>query len=227
MSPLACHCFLRLFLTLARLLYLPQTFCFVVGFCDVLMDFCFITVRGVAPGSGVGTGAGLKHWINIKSALIIPDHHCCVETGLPSHLLMFRNRDSQSIQSVTTVDVFHAWIEYYCTMGWFIIFVTKCLTGGSSHVDFPESEQSTNDDTTDVSLITGALRASSLRSSSEPTDGAPLSSSVVVRNQTLTVANTNTAGNELWEQQKYVHTSTQWNNGRIYKRQFVEISFYF
>lgn len=64
-------------------------------------------------------------------------------------------------------------------------------------MDFPESEQSTNDDTTDVSLITGALRASSLRSSSEPTDGAPLSSSVVVRNQTLTVANTNTAGNEL------------------------------
>lgn len=81
--------------------------------------------------------------------------------------------------------------------GEYITDFQDLLPGGSSHVDFPESEQSTNDDTTDVSLITGALRASSLRSSSEPTDGAPLSSSVVVRNQTLTVANTNTAASFL------------------------------
>lgn len=62
-------------------------------------------------------------------------------------------------------------------------------------MDFPESDQSTNDETTDVSLITGALRTSCLRSSSEPRDGSSWSSSVVVRNQTLTVANMNTAGN--------------------------------
>lgn len=65
-------------------------------------------------------------------------------------------------------------------------------------MNFPESDQSTNDDTTDVSLITGALRTSCLRSSSEPSDGSSLSSSVVVRNQTLTVANTNTAGNNFF-----------------------------
>lgn len=61
---------------------------------------------------------------------------------------------------------------------------------------FPESDQRGNDDTTDVSLITGALRTSCLRSSSESTDGSSVASSVVIRNQTLTVANTNTAGKE-------------------------------
>lgn len=63
-------------------------------------------------------------------------------------------------------------------------------------MDFPESDQATYDDTTDVSLITGALRTSCLRPSSEPTDSSS-SSSVVVRNQTLTVGITNTAGTEL------------------------------
>lgn len=82
-------------------------------------------------------------------------------------------------------------------MGFILIYITSCLTGGGGHVDFPESDQATSDDMTDVSLITGALRTSCLRSSSEPTDGSLLSSSVVVRNQTLTVANTNTAGKEL------------------------------
>ncbi|MCI4377642.1 hypothetical protein PGIGA_G00205710 [Pangasianodon gigas] len=81
--------------------------------------------------------------------------------------------------------------------GEYITDFQDLLPGGSSHVDFPESDQSTNDDTTDVSLITGALRTSCLRSSSEPTDGSSLSSSVVVRNQTLTVANTNTAASFL------------------------------
>ncbi|XP_027025268.2 2-(3-amino-3-carboxypropyl)histidine synthase subunit 2 [Tachysurus fulvidraco] len=71
------------------------------------------------------------------------------------------------------------------------------LPGGSSHVAFPVSDQCTNDDTTDVSLITGALRTSCLRSSSEATDGSSLSSSVVIRNQTLTVASTNTAASFL------------------------------
>lgn len=70
-------------------------------------------------------------------------------------------------------------------------------------MDFPESDQSANDDTTDVSLITGALRTSCLRSSSESTDGSSLPSSVVVRNQTLTLANTNIAGKELEKLQKY------------------------
>lgn len=70
------------------------------------------------------------------------------------------------------------------------------LPGGSSHVEFPD-DQSANDDTADVSLITGALRTSCLRSSSKSTDGLPSSSSVVIRNQTLTVANTNTAASFL------------------------------
>lgn len=78
-----------------------------------------------------------------------------------------------------------------------MIFITKYLTGGSSHVDFPESDQATNDIMTDVSLITGALRTSCLQSYSEPTDSSSLTSSVVVRNQTLTVANTSTAGKAL------------------------------
>ncbi|XP_026792758.3 2-(3-amino-3-carboxypropyl)histidine synthase subunit 2 [Pangasianodon hypophthalmus] len=81
--------------------------------------------------------------------------------------------------------------------GEYITDFQDLLPGGSSHVDFPESDQSTNDDTTDVSLITGALRTSCLRSSSEPADGSSFSSSVVIRNQTLTVANTNTAASFL------------------------------
>uniref|UniRef100_W5KIG8 2-(3-amino-3-carboxypropyl)histidine synthase subunit 2 n=1 Tax=Astyanax mexicanus TaxID=7994 RepID=W5KIG8_ASTMX len=67
------------------------------------------------------------------------------------------------------------------------------LPGGSSHVDFPEPDESANEeDSTDVSLITGALRSSCLRSSSEPAN-ASSASSLVIRNQTLTVANANPA----------------------------------
>ncbi|KAF7706174.1 hypothetical protein HF521_019428 [Silurus meridionalis] len=81
--------------------------------------------------------------------------------------------------------------------GEYITDFQDLLPGGSSHVDFTESDHSTNDDTTDVSLITGALRSSCLRSSPEPTDGSSSSSSVVVRNQTLTMANTNAAASFL------------------------------
>ncbi|XP_072544167.1 2-(3-amino-3-carboxypropyl)histidine synthase subunit 2 [Salminus brasiliensis] len=71
------------------------------------------------------------------------------------------------------------------------------LPGGSSHVHFPEPDESTNEeDSTDVSLITGALRSSCLRSSSELAS-ASSASSLVIRNQTLTVANTNTAASFL------------------------------
>lgn len=68
-------------------------------------------------------------------------------------------------------------------------------------MDFPDS---TNDDTTDVSLITGALRTSCLQSTSEQTSGSSWTSSVALRNPTLTVANTNTAGKAL----KRVHASS-------------------
>ncbi|KAG7330001.1 hypothetical protein KOW79_006223 [Hemibagrus wyckioides] len=81
--------------------------------------------------------------------------------------------------------------------GEYITDFQDLLPGGSSHVAFPESDQCGNDDTTDVSLITGALRTSCLRSSSKSTDGSSLASSVVIRNQTLTVANTNTAASFL------------------------------
>lgn len=66
------------------------------------------------------------------------------------------------------------------------------LPGGSSHVGLPEPNQSNNEEeTTDVSLITGALRTSGLTSCTLQ------SSSLVPRNQTLTVANTNTAASFL------------------------------
>lgn len=65
-------------------------------------------------------------------------------------------------------------------------------------MNFPEPDQATNEENTaDVSLITGALRTSCLRSSSDPANGSSTSSSLVIRNQTLTMANTSTAGTEL------------------------------
>uniref|UniRef100_A0A9J7XG29 2-(3-amino-3-carboxypropyl)histidine synthase subunit 2 n=1 Tax=Cyprinus carpio carpio TaxID=630221 RepID=A0A9J7XG29_CYPCA len=71
------------------------------------------------------------------------------------------------------------------------------LPGGSSHVGFPEPDQSAiGEETTDVSLITGALRTCST-TSSEIINGTSESSSLVPRNQTLTVANTNTAASFL------------------------------
>lgn len=56
----------------------------------------------------------------------------------------------------------------------------------------PLADQQEEDDETDMSLITGALRSQNLLVS-EPTESS-CGSSVVLRNQTLTVANTNSAG---------------------------------
>lgn len=67
------------------------------------------------------------------------------------------------------------------------------LPGGQSHV--PLADQQEDGEETDVSLITGALRSKNLLSS-EPTE-SPFRSSVVLRNQTLTVANTNSAASFL------------------------------
>ncbi|XP_035981209.1 2-(3-amino-3-carboxypropyl)histidine synthase subunit 2-like [Fundulus heteroclitus] len=67
------------------------------------------------------------------------------------------------------------------------------LPGGRSHV--PMADQQEDDDRTDVSLITGALRSHNLLSS-EPVQSS-FGSSVVLRNQTLTVANTNSAASFL------------------------------
>lgn len=55
-----------------------------------------------------------------------------------------------------------------------------------------QQQEEQEDDDTDVSLITGALRSHNLLSS-EPVDSA-YGSAVVLRNQTMTVANTNSAG---------------------------------
>ncbi|XP_051572701.1 2-(3-amino-3-carboxypropyl)histidine synthase subunit 2-like [Myxocyprinus asiaticus] len=72
------------------------------------------------------------------------------------------------------------------------------LPGGSSHVDFREPNQSTNEEeTTDVSLITGALRTSCSTNSSKIINGTLVLSSIVPKNQSLTVANTNTAASFL------------------------------
>lgn len=56
----------------------------------------------------------------------------------------------------------------------------------------PLADQQEECDETDVSLITGALRSQHLLNS-EPA-GSSSSSSLVLRNQTMTVANTNSAG---------------------------------
>ncbi|XP_054479008.1 2-(3-amino-3-carboxypropyl)histidine synthase subunit 2 [Anoplopoma fimbria] len=68
------------------------------------------------------------------------------------------------------------------------------LPGGQSHVPLAEQEEG---DEPDVSLITGALRSHNLLSS-EPAVSS-FGSSVVLRNQTLTVANTNSAASFLAE----------------------------
>ncbi|XP_010884128.2 2-(3-amino-3-carboxypropyl)histidine synthase subunit 2 [Esox lucius] len=65
------------------------------------------------------------------------------------------------------------------------------LPGGSKHVALANPEDLKDGDETDVSLITGALRITSL-SSSEPVTSS-CDSSLVLRNQTFTVANPNTA----------------------------------
>uniref|UniRef100_A0A3B3TZH4 2-(3-amino-3-carboxypropyl)histidine synthase subunit 2 n=1 Tax=Poecilia latipinna TaxID=48699 RepID=A0A3B3TZH4_9TELE len=63
------------------------------------------------------------------------------------------------------------------------------LPGGQSHV--PMADQQEGDDETDVSLITGALRSRNLLSA-EPVVSS-FGSSVVLRNQTMTVADANSA----------------------------------
>ncbi|KAL2085634.1 hypothetical protein ACEWY4_018954 [Coilia grayii] len=63
------------------------------------------------------------------------------------------------------------------------------LPGGCSHVDLPDADEEA---ITDVSLITGALRATGLQTS-EQTEAESQSSSLVPRNQTMTVATANTA----------------------------------
>ncbi|KAM9827765.1 2-(3-amino-3-carboxypropyl)histidine synthase subunit 2 [Neosynchiropus ocellatus] len=63
------------------------------------------------------------------------------------------------------------------------------LPGGRSHVPVADGLEETEQ--TDVSLITGALRSNHLQDSEHA--GSPFISSVVLRNQTMTLANTNTA----------------------------------
>ncbi|XP_074549963.1 2-(3-amino-3-carboxypropyl)histidine synthase subunit 2 [Halichoeres trimaculatus] len=68
------------------------------------------------------------------------------------------------------------------------------LPGGRSHVPLADQQE---EDETDVSLITGALRSRNLLIS-DPAESSS-DSSVVLRNQTLTVANTNSAASFLAE----------------------------
>lgn len=80
--------------------------------------------------------------------------------------------------------------------GEYVTDFRELLPGGSSHVGFPEPSQSaTEEETTDVSLITGALRSCSTNSSEMMHNSE--TSSLVLRNQTLTVANTNAAASFL------------------------------
>ncbi|KAM3593162.1 uncharacterized protein V6R79_006953 [Siganus canaliculatus] len=70
------------------------------------------------------------------------------------------------------------------------------LPGGRSHIPLADQQEEDNDET-DVSLITGALRSHNLLIS-EPAESS-CGTSVVLRNQTLTVANTNSAASFLAE----------------------------
>ncbi|XP_038580519.1 2-(3-amino-3-carboxypropyl)histidine synthase subunit 2 isoform X2 [Micropterus salmoides] len=79
------------------------------------------------------------------------------------------------------------WSEEYVTD------FRQLLPGGQSHV--PLADQQEEGSETDVSLITGALRRQNLLIS-EPAESS-CGSSVVLRNQTLTVANTNSAASFL------------------------------
>ncbi|XP_022609749.1 2-(3-amino-3-carboxypropyl)histidine synthase subunit 2 [Seriola dumerili] len=81
------------------------------------------------------------------------------------------------------------WSEEYVTD------FRRLLPGGQSHV--PLADQQEEGDETDMSLITGALRSHNLLSM-EPAVSS-YGSSVVLRNQTLTVANTNSAASFLAE----------------------------
>ncbi|KAK2858629.1 hypothetical protein Q5P01_003249 [Channa striata] len=82
------------------------------------------------------------------------------------------------------------WSEEY------VIDFRHLLPGGQSHVPLANQQQEEADET-DVSLITGALRTQKLwnSDSAEPSNG----SSVVLRNQMMTVANTNVAASFLAE----------------------------
>ncbi|XP_028289923.1 2-(3-amino-3-carboxypropyl)histidine synthase subunit 2 [Gouania willdenowi] len=75
----------------------------------------------------------------------------------------------------------------------YVVDFRNLLPGGLNHVPLSEHHE---DGDTDVSLITGALRSQSF-SNSDPKDSTHRSSSVVLRNQTMTVANHNSAASFL------------------------------
>ncbi|XP_023663156.1 2-(3-amino-3-carboxypropyl)histidine synthase subunit 2 [Paramormyrops kingsleyae] len=78
--------------------------------------------------------------------------------------------------------------------GDYIIDFQDLLPGACSHIDCSDSNED-DGETTDVSLITGALRSSGF-SSLEPKDAVP-GSAVVQKNQTLMLAHANTAASFL------------------------------
>ncbi|MGH0163597.1 UNVERIFIED_CONTAM: hypothetical protein FKN15_077074 [Acipenser sinensis] len=79
--------------------------------------------------------------------------------------------------------------------GEYVTSFRDLLPGACSHVEFPNPDPDADGDDTDVSLITGALR-SSYWNNSESQDNLP-GSSLVQRNPTLTVAQTNPAASFL------------------------------
>ncbi|XP_068603889.1 2-(3-amino-3-carboxypropyl)histidine synthase subunit 2 [Brachionichthys hirsutus] len=78
--------------------------------------------------------------------------------------------------------------------GEYVTSFQELLPGGRSHV--PLADEQEEADETDVSLITGALRSRNLLPG-EPAAAASRGSSVVLRSQTLTVANANAAASFL------------------------------
>lgn len=81
--------------------------------------------------------------------------------------------------------------RHQCPLFHLFFFCLQLATGGQNHV--PMADRQEDSEETDVSLITGALRGHNLLIS-EPSEST-CGSSVVLRNQTMTVANTaNSAG---------------------------------
>lgn len=84
-------------------------------------------------------------------------------------------------------------------LSFFPLHISNSPTGRQSHIPLADEEE--NGRETDVSLITGALRSRNLLLDT-PEESA-FGSSVVLRNQDMTVANTNSAGRlECWNAQR-------------------------
>lgn len=110
----------------------------------------------------------------------------CTTTSVYWHTYMYHSLSQfLSLSSLIFFSFINCIFSLCPTFSLFCIWIP----GGQSHIPLADLQE--DDDDTDVSLITGALRSNNLMSR-EPSE-SPYGSSVVLRNQTMTVA-TNPAG---------------------------------